>query len=123
MSTAPLKSAAPANVDAPDTFTSSSSVWPSISTAPLKSAAPANVDAPDTFTSTASRSLVQVFAHLAPLAPKPRVLLASGIIAESTSPPNVIVLEALPPKLTSPLKLAVPANVDAPDTLTSSSSV
>ena len=48
MSTAPLKSAAPVKVEAPDTFTSSSSVCPSISTAPLKSAAPVNVDAPPT---------------------------------------------------------------------------
>ena len=43
-----LESIAPANVEAPDTFTSSSSVCPSISTLPLASMFPVNVETPDT---------------------------------------------------------------------------
>ena len=48
ISTLPLKSAAPVKVDTPDTFKLSNSVCPSISTLPLKSAAPVKVERPDT---------------------------------------------------------------------------
>ena len=55
----PVKS--PVNVVAviaPETFTSSNSVCPSISTLPLKSATPVNVDTPETIKSSVSVSPV-----------------------------------------------------------------
>ena len=93
-------------VIAPETLTSSSSVWPSTSKSPLTSIAPAKVETPLILTSSSSVWPSTSKSPLASMAPvnvdRPDTLRLSNSVWPSTSK--------------SPLASIAPVNVDRPDT-------